>query len=167
MSWECISKWIEGHSGLAIWLQSIGVLLSIWIAWLIARSQAKKIERSSDKLDKAKCGAVIGVLKHAKGVFVAHSNMSNDPDKIAQFKLDLSRITLILEGVDLFSLPSLELITAICNVRQALEKVQFEFRDARNSSMTGIHFRFGVGKTAMLQLDKEIESCEKVLRGMG
>ena len=160
MSWECISCWIEGHPGLAVWLQAIGVLGSIWIAWAIARSQAKKIEDTDRKRDRAKCAAVIGVLNHAKTVLESNLDIYNQPEKIDPFLAEISRVLSVLSGVDLFSLPNAALVNALCVARQKFESVDFELRSPIYRGQTLINFKFGIGKPTIKALEEEIARCK-------
>ena len=66
MSWEVVSCWIEGHPGLASWVQAIGsigaILVAIWISGGERRHKAK-IEKAArrDALARA-----IDASEHAK-----------------------------------------------------------------------------------------------------
>lgn len=163
MSLESISCWIEGHPGLAIWLQAIGVLASIWIAWAIARSQAKKIENTEKKRDRAKCAAVIGVLCHAKTVLESNLEMSNSPEENVAFLAEVSRVLSVLSGVDLFSLPNATLVNALCVVRQKFESVDFELRNPMNRGMLWVHFKRGTGLPTIKVLEEEIARCKMAM----
>ena len=163
MSWEDVSCWIEGHPGLAVWLQAIGVLGSIWIAWAIARSQAKKIEDADRKRDRAKCAAVIGVLSHAKKVIESNLEMSNNPEKNVAFLAEVSRILSVLGGVDLFSLPNATLVNALCVVRQKFESVDFELRDSTNHGMIWVYFKRRIGQPTIKVLEEEIARCQMAM----
>ena len=163
MSWESVSCWIEGHPGLAVWLQAFGVILSIWFAWLIARSQAKKIEDTDRKRDRAKCAAVIGVLSHAKTVLESNVEMSNSPEENVAFLAEVSRVLSVLSGVDLFSLPNATLVNALCVVRQKFESVDFELRNPMNRGMLWVHFKRRIGLPTIKVLEEEIARCKMAM----
>lgn len=160
MSWEYVSCWIEVHPGLAVWLQAIGVLGSIWIAWTIARTQAKKIEDADRKRDRAKCAAVIGVLSHAKTVLESNLEISNHPEKIVPFLAEISRVLSVLSGVDLFSLPNATLVNALCVVRQKFESADFELRGPMYRGHAWTNFKYGIGQPTIKVLEEEIARCK-------
>ena len=163
MSWESVSFWIEGHPGLAVWLQAIGVLGSIWIAWAIARSQAKKIEDADRRRDRAKCAAVIGVLSHAKTVLESNLEMSNRHEEKVAFLAEISRVLSVLSAVDLFSLPNSALVNALCVVRQKFESVDFELRAPDSHGTTWVYFKRRIGQPAIKVLEEEIARCQMAM----
>lgn len=168
MSWECIFYWIEQHPGLASWVQALGAIFSIWVAWLIARSQAKKIERQSLRQDESKCNAVIQILRHAKLVIKSNFDMSNNSEKIERFRVDLSRLILLFGEVRLFDVPSADTFDALCIVRRDLEEVAIRFRRSPHfgEGILGINFRRGEGARMIELLDQQIERCEAAVKSL-
>ena len=79
MSWEVISSWIEGHPGLASWVQAVGsiaaILAAIWIASRDSRLMRKaEAERKKNAIVRAeaavreasvKVDVAIGMLKES------------------------------------------------------------------------------------------------------
>ena len=58
MSWTVVSCWIEGHTGLASWVQAFGSIAALGIAIWIASSQ----RRVQLKADKEKSRLLLGLV---------------------------------------------------------------------------------------------------------
>jgi hypothetical protein len=166
MSWECVSYWIEHHPGLASWVQAAGALISIWAAWSIARSQSKKIEKADRQRDRAKYGAVIGILNHSKSVLQGYISMKDFRERQLKLKVDVVRLAAVLDGIDLLSLPSIQLVEAVCRVRQKFEEIDLFFKDPNKASMVGFHFEFMVGDQAISLIEEEVQKCELAMAGL-
>ncbi|UST66043.1 hypothetical protein NF673_09930 [Pseudomonas moraviensis] len=69
MSWEVFSCWIEGHPGLASWVQAFGSIAAIGIAIWVAYSQRKAQLKMTEKIARDKVEALIAVVESAS-VFI-------------------------------------------------------------------------------------------------
>lgn len=154
---------LERHPGLASWVQAIGAIISIWAAWSIARSQSMKIEQAEMQRDRAKYEAVIGVLNHSKEVLQRYFEMTDYIERGAKLKADIYRLSAILDGLDLLSLPSGELVGVVCRIRSKLEDVKLSFESPDKASKIGFHFEDMVGKPVIALIEIEIEKCERSL----
>ncbi|KWV77725.1 hypothetical protein PFLL34_04244 [Pseudomonas fluorescens] len=161
--WDGFWLWAEAHQGAASWFQAVGAVVSIGAAWSIARSQSKKIENADRQRDKAKCAAVIGVLTHAQSMVESYMGMSNDQAKNSMFLNETSRILSMLNGVDLFSLPSPVLVNALCIARQKFELVEYELKNPLNRGMLYVVFPQAFGRSIIKALQDEIARCKMTL----
>jgi hypothetical protein len=71
MSWEVISCWIEGHPGLASWVQAVGGIASIWAAFLIGNRQIREQNRIRKEEQRAHLLSIYSVVRSA-----AHNSLS-------------------------------------------------------------------------------------------
>jgi hypothetical protein len=69
MSWEVVSCWIEGHPGLASWVQAIGSIAALGIAFFLASSQRRDQEKAVEEAMQNKTDALIAVVESA-AIFV-------------------------------------------------------------------------------------------------
>jgi hypothetical protein len=62
MSWEVVSCWIEGHPGLASWVQAFGsiaaILIAVWVSSADSRAR-KKAEKNARKSALIRCKWVL------------------------------------------------------------------------------------------------------------
>jgi hypothetical protein len=65
MSWEVVSCWIEGHPGLASWVQAVGSIVSIWGAFAISNRQQIIQIKLAEKAAKEKSESFYGVIENA------------------------------------------------------------------------------------------------------
>ncbi|WP_431093124.1 hypothetical protein [Pseudomonas brassicacearum] len=65
MSWEVFSCWIEGHPGLASWVQAVGSIASIWGAFAISNKQQKAQIKLAKKAAKEKSESLYAVIENA------------------------------------------------------------------------------------------------------
>lgn len=65
MSWEVVSCWIEGHPGLASWVQAVGSIAALGIAIWVASSQRSAQLKTADKIARDKVSALIAVVESA------------------------------------------------------------------------------------------------------
>lgn len=65
MSWEVFSCWIEGHPGLASWVQAVGSIASIWGAFAISNKQQKAQIKLAEKAVTEKAEALYAVIENA------------------------------------------------------------------------------------------------------
>ncbi|WP_434603611.1 hypothetical protein J3P91_09445 [Pseudomonas sp. Z4-7] len=65
MSWEVVSCWIEGHPGLASWVQAFGSIAALGIAIWVASSQRSAQLKTADKIARDKVAALIAVVESA------------------------------------------------------------------------------------------------------
>lgn len=162
--WKAFLCWIELHPGLASWVQAIGAVISIWIAWWLAHRQSRKAEQAEKRKDRAKCTSISRMILYVKGVYTAHASMTNDPDKIRKLKADLNRAKDLMDGVDLYSLPEAGLIDCVCNVRKLLDDTLEKFSDPRSYHHHAVMFASGTMKPALRILDFEIVESQKIAR---
>lgn len=162
--WEACLAWININPGLASWVQALGAVASIWIAWWIAHRQSIKAERAEKRIDRAKCLAISRMISYVKGVYAAHGSMTNDPDKMRKLRTDLTRAKDLMDGIDLYSLPDASLIDCVCNVRQHIDDTLEKFSDTRISHHHAVLYRQATLAPAIRTLDAEIAECEKVVK---
>jgi hypothetical protein len=65
MSWECVSYWIEHHSGLASWVQAIGSIAAILAAFNIGNQQIKSQNKQRAREQEYKTEAYYAVVMNA------------------------------------------------------------------------------------------------------
>jgi hypothetical protein len=65
MSWEVVSGWIEGHPGLASWVQAFGSIAALGIAIWVASSQRRDQMKAAEKTERDKVDALIAVVESA------------------------------------------------------------------------------------------------------
>ncbi|MBC3339329.1 hypothetical protein HBO15_28585 [Pseudomonas sp. WS 5111] len=164
MVWGSFLGWIELHPGLASWVQAVGAVVSIWIAWWLARRQSRKAELAEKRSDRAKCLSIRRMIIYVKGVYESHGSMTNNPDKMRKLRADLTRAKDLMDGIDLYSLPDASLIDCVCNVRQLIDDTLEQFSDPRNSYHQAVVYRLATLAPAIRTLDAEIGECEKVVK---
>lgn len=160
---SCVTS-IELKSGdLASWVQAIGVILSIWAAWWMARAQAKRAEEAEKRNDAAKCLALAEIINNALSVFQAYRNMASNGSGLEGFRRDLSRAKVFLDSVDLFKLPDPELIQCVCSARALVDKTVVDFKDPTAGGHQAIFFEKATALPAIELLSACIQSCKVVL----
>lgn len=147
----------------ASWVQAVGSILSILAAGYIARSQSVSSAKIEKQNQLAKFEALIGMLHHAQETMRIHVHMSNYDDRIARFRADVSRLILAFQNVDLFTLPSPELVKTVCSVIQELSLIRERFSDIHAARQHGINYGNGAGADIEGVLSTEILKCQDAL----
>ena len=97
MSWEVFSRWIEGHPGLASWVQAFGSIAAIIGAFAISYSQLKKQEMQSVRTARLKSEAFFAVVQNAARSGIAIGDLADQSPSSGEFigvwKLHLEQIT--------------------------------------------------------------------------
>jgi len=127
MSWEVVSCWIEGHPGLASWVQAFGSISALGIAIWIASSQ----RHAQLKADKEKSRLIVSLVVTLAGR-AARAVVFESKD-VSSIRANLNLITGLchtLDAVDLMQLPRAELIEPICTLRDSLRALEAGMSDA-------------------------------------
>ena len=147
----------------ASWVQAVGSIASILAAGWIARSQSVRSAKIEKQNQLAKFEALIGMLHHAQETMRIHLHMSNYDDRIARFRADVGRLILAFQNIDLFTLPSPELVKTVCSVIQELSLIKEQFSDLHASKQHGINYGNGAGAVIEGVLSTEILRCQEAL----
>ena len=89
--------------------------------------------------------------------------MTDYRERQSKLKFDIVRLSAILDGIDLLSLPSIKLIEAVCRVRQKFEQIELYFSNQNKASMVGFHYEFMVGMPVITLIEEEVKNCESAL----
>lgn len=127
MSWEVVSCWIEGHPGLASWLQAFGSIAALGIAIWVASSQRRAQLKADKEKSKLLLSLVVTLAGRAERAVVFKSK------EISSVRANLNLITGLchtLDAVDLMQLPRVELIEPICTLRDSLRALKAGMSEA-------------------------------------
>jgi len=121
MSWECISYWIEGHPGLASWVQAIGSIAAIIAAIVIAGAQSRRMEAQAQESNKVVLEALISIADRARHAVLRLHEQTSPNCRSAE---DVAYVTASYNAVlsiDMLKLPTVAMLNQVMIVRSNLE----------------------------------------------
>ena len=133
MSWEVVSCWIEGHPGLASWLQAFGSIFAIFVAIWIASGQHRKQVRAEREKD-VRAYDMIKVLaaRATRAVNIAGAN----PFMIENCAVQILGLRKTFESINTLSLPHASLVEPISTIKDALQNLDTDLSAAKRDSRT-------------------------------
>lgn len=144
----------------AAWVQAIGSLISIAVAWNLARGQSVKAENEARRAVRSKCAAVAGIIKHALHV-VENPYVGDKGYLIPQsMREKISNSMEVLHGVNVLDLPDPDLVSAIFESRLALQRLDMKLIDFGTSRIHIFTYKRGVLVECKKALSDQIEKCE-------
>lgn len=96
MSWEVVFCWIEGHPGLASWIQAIGALVAIGIAIWIPNRQRLSDRKEAQK--KEKTLLLVFLVESELVITIMQRDSATADVRIRLFRELLARIRFIIEA---------------------------------------------------------------------
>lgn len=152
---------------LAVWVQAIGAIISIWAAWWIANQQGKRDQIERRRGDIAKCAAVLGLLEHVVRVVKFESSDDSKYINCHELRNCLEKTLAMLDNVDILSLPDQVAVRAVLSVRHAIEMFDLKIKDYQafsNGRLNRIHYDFGFSRSCLEVLVRQIELCGELVR---
>ena len=164
-----IKKFELSSVELAVWVQAVGAITSIWAAWWIASQQGERAKIERRRGDLAKCAAVLGLLEHV--VRVVKHESSDDPKSISCSELrgSLEKTLSMLDGVDILSLPDQVVVRAVLSVRHAIEMFDLKvkgYQEYSNSTLYRMHYQSGFCVSCLKVVTQQIELCREVVESL-
>ncbi|MCA5973046.1 MULTISPECIES: hypothetical protein [Pseudomonas] len=141
----------------ASWVQAIGAIVSIWVAWWISAIQGRRAARLERQKILAKCEAIIGLLRSLKAV-VKPDEVENDGTKAKVLKLGLERASKIMDAIDISSLPDPVFVDSVFSARKEVETLMAKLSGApylMSVNGLGVPDRQNILK----RLDAQIDNC--------
>ena len=137
----------------------IGAIISIWAAWYIASQQSKRVEKAALRQNLTKCAAIIEVLNYALYAINYESVADNEWIDAGQIRADIQRVLIILERVDLFSLPDPVFVNAVCVVRRAFELFDKKLIAHEGQVLSHSHYQHGIARFCINEIQTQIDFC--------
>lgn len=126
MGWEVVSCWIEGHPGLASWVQAFGSIGAIIYAVRIANKQFQRSVEQQKKEEVLQNQRLVGysgrVFVAMKNTFEGIENYGYGVDEIQRSVIDLKDIAEIVGNVGLDNVKDLDLCIEWIHLRHCLKK---------------------------------------------
>ncbi|NMZ25061.1 hypothetical protein HBO02_21825 [Pseudomonas proteolytica] len=126
MSWEVVSCWIEGHPGLASWVQAFGSISAIIYAVRIANKQFQRSVEQQKKEEVLQNQRLVGyagrVFGAMKDTFEGIENYGYGVDERLRSVIDLKDIAEVVENVGLDNVKDLDLCIEWIHLRHCLKK---------------------------------------------
>ncbi|WP_370683044.1 hypothetical protein AB9V60_13620 [Pseudomonas syringae pv. atrofaciens] len=146
----------------ASWVQAIGAIVSIWVAWWISHFEGRRAARLERQRILAKCEAIIGLLRSLKTV-VKPDEVVNDGTQVKVLRLGLERASKVMDSIDILSLPDMVFVDSVFSARKEVETLMAKLSGAPYSmSVTGS----GVpgGQNILKRLDAQIDACKDAVK---
>lgn len=151
----------------ASWVQALGAIISIWAVWWIAIQQSKRAEEEKRHSNLAKSTAILGLLEYALRVVQCETPDNRSSRSANDIRDSLKNLLVMLDRVDLLLLPSSSLVSAVLEVRHAVEVFDSKIRDwSRSGSNTifSIHYDYGLSRTCKVEIGSKIDLCKEVVK---
>lgn len=155
-----------GGGEMASWVQAFGAIISIWAAWWIASQQSKRSEAERRRGDIAKCTVILSLLEYVLRVVKHEIPEYQSARSGRDVRESLAKTLLMLDRIDMLSLPDPIVVSAVFEVRRAVEIFDLKLKECLrigSNDLFKVHYDFGLSRSCVTEVRRQIELCKEAI----